>query len=161
MVDTIKCFGEINTGTKLVQEIKRLIVVFAKDRYEKNDFDAIRYTTRDNWSYDIRKLLRTCYELSRVGLVKSAFVKEFGILVSYEILKNGESTIKRALIRNNGDLDDLRMAVKDVGTKISTSIFYSDNYFKLNIAERTSIRDEQKHLDEYNAAQDENNNFQQ
>jgi hypothetical protein len=127
-------------SSETVQEMRRLITTFVRERYAANDLDSIRYTARDNWSFDIRRLLRVCYEMSRCKLISNVTVKDFGISVSYE--KNVEEEIKpfKWLVRCEKDIDELRLEIGDIGSNVPSLNFYNASYFKLNYVERDTER---------------------
>lgn len=143
-----------------VQDLKRLIMKHAKDHFISKDFDAIRYTVRDNWSADIWKLLRVCYDLSNCKLVERVNVSEIGIIASYKSMEeqNGQHYEKwhKALIRNESDLNDLRKTVGDVACEIPTFQFYCGDYFKLSTKDRMQYKSKHNPATSTNVNNDEN-----
>lgn len=132
-----------------VQEISRLIMNYAKNQFVAKNYDAVRYTVRDNWSPMIWKILRVCYDLSNFKLIEKAYVGESGIVVHYKSLltqENGSTSdfITKSLIRNESDLDKLRQNISDVGCELPTFRIYNSTYFKLNPMERKSFKDNLK-----------------
>jgi hypothetical protein len=127
-------------SSETVLELRRLITAFVREKYAANDHDAIRYTARDNWSFDIRRLLRVCYEMSRFNLISNVIVKDYGISVSFEKEEDGEPKTFKWLVRCEKDIDELRAEVSDVGTGVPSLNFYSVSYFKLSYAERDNER---------------------
>jgi hypothetical protein len=130
-----------------VQNLKRLVMDYAKKQFMAKNFDAVRYTVRDNWSPMIWKMLRVCYDLSSFNLIENAHVCESGIQVtykSYESSMNGEEkkeVLIKSLIRTEGDLDRLRMNIGDAGCDLPTFRVYDGNYFKLGPIERKSYKE--------------------
>lgn len=131
--------------SKAVKDIKYLIMNYAKNNFMSKNYDAIRYTARDNWTIDIWKLLRVCFDLVNFKLLERAQVTEIGIAVYF---KNNppastvpEDNSSRMLIRNETDLNILRSAVNDVAPDIPTFQIYDSSYFKLNQAERKEYKD--------------------
>ncbi|CAG9803800.1 unnamed protein product [Chironomus riparius] len=139
------------------RDIKRLAVQYAKTQFISKNFDAIRYIIRDNWSSEVWKLLRVCYDLSRIKLIDKASVCDAGIQVFYKkkiiIDQNGaeEERNFKTLIRTEGDLDELRVDVNDIGLNIPTFQLYDGNYFKMHYDERNSYRSSIKSPTDNNA----------
>ncbi|KAL7023343.1 hypothetical protein ACKWTF_012566 [Chironomus riparius] len=127
------------------RDVKRLAAQYSKKQFVSKNFDAIRYIVRDNWSAEVWKLLRVCYELTRMNLIERAIVSDAGIQVFYKkkvIDQNGSEEDKslRALIRIESDLDELRADVNDEGLEIPTFQLYNGDYFKMNFDERDRYR---------------------
>lgn len=127
----------------IVRDIKRLVTDFVKNQYLNKNFNAVRYTLRDNWSQDIWKILRVCYDLMNFKLIEKVLVMDSGIAVFYtkkdgNIKSNlaNKTELNRYLIRNEGDLNALRENISDVACNITTFQFYDSNYFKMNCNER-------------------------
>lgn len=125
----------LNSG--VVRDLKYLAISYTKQQFASKNYDAIRYIVRDNWSIDIWKLLRVCYDLTSFKLIEKAHVSDAGIMVYYNKSKNLDenATVKdlqKTLIRTEFDLDQLRACVDDVGLEMSTFQFYNSEYFKLN-----------------------------
>lgn len=129
-------------SSSVVHEIKRLISSFNKGKFIAKDLNAMRYYSKDNWSPLIWKLLRVCYELSSLKLIKNANVVDNGISISIENCSEEEPTFSRKLIRNESDLDKLRSEIGDIAPNIGTFEFYNGEYFALNKADRTKYRTE-------------------
>ncbi|KAL7016119.1 hypothetical protein ACKWTF_016832 [Chironomus riparius] len=69
----------LNSG--VVRDLKYLAISYTKKQFESKNYDAIRYIIRDNWSSDIWKLLRVCYDLRCFKLIDKAHVSDAGIMV--------------------------------------------------------------------------------
>ena len=134
----------LNSG--VVRDLKRLAFSYAREQFISKNYDAIRYIIRDNWSVDIWKLLRVCYDLASFKLIQKAHVSDAGIMVYYnnsESTSDNNTTVKenhKTLIRTESDLDELRSSVKDVGLEMSSFQFYNSEYFKLNAVERKNYK---------------------
>ncbi|CAG9799248.1 unnamed protein product [Chironomus riparius] len=152
---TVKIDGEYKNelilGAKfmnsyIVRDLKRLIMEYVKTQYLNKNYDSVRYTVRDNWSQEIWKILRVCYDLVNFKLIDKAQVTDTGVLVAYDKRndKNNsqakDDTI-RVLVRNEKDLNALRVNINDVACNISTFQFYDSNYFKMNNCGRKSHKD--------------------
>ncbi|KAL7016106.1 hypothetical protein ACKWTF_016821 [Chironomus riparius] len=144
--------NEIVLGVKFinnltVQELGRLIMDFAKKQFIAKNYDAVRYTVRDNWSPMIWKILRVCYDLSSFNLVEKAHVGESGIIVQYKPVnsKENKDLSVKSLIRNESDLNALRLKVGDVGSELPTFTIYDGSYFKLSPTERKLFKDNLRH----------------
>ncbi|CAG9804146.1 unnamed protein product [Chironomus riparius] len=130
----------------VVRDLKRLAFSYAREQFISKHYDAIRYIIRDNWSVDIWKLLRVCYDLTNFKLIQKAHVSDAGIMVYYNNSENppdSNTTIKeshKTLIRTESDLDELRSSIKDVGLEMSAFQFYNSEYFKLNAMERNNYK---------------------
>lgn len=142
-VKTEKGFeNELIMGVKFlssntVRELKGLVMKFAKENYLQQNLDKIRYTVRDNWSSDIWRLLRVCYDLSHFKLVKRTNVFDNGIIVYYDEFDGDSNEVQRSmLIRCESDLEELRKIVRDVSLDVPVFEFYDSNYFKLSPSER-------------------------
>lgn len=135
-------------SAEIVSEIRQLIIAFVKRHFTSKDFDAVRYTVRDNWSYGLRQLLKVCYELQRLKMIQSVYVKDYGILVGYEKGSGEQKKNFSALIRGERDLNDLRIAIGDVGTSIPSLQFYNADYFKSDYNQKLAARETQKTMDE-------------
>lgn len=126
----------LNSG--VVRDLKRLAFNYAKEQFVAKNYDVIRYTVRDNWSFDIWKLLRICYDLNRFKLLQKTHVSDAGIMAFYEDPKNtsdNDITVKevhKTLIRTESDLDELRASINDVGLDVPAFQFYNSEYFKLS-----------------------------
>lgn len=150
-----KGFGnELLLGIKFissitVQELKRLVMDFAKRQFMAKKYDDVRYTVRENWSPTLWKLLRVCYDLSSFGLIDNAHVCETGIQVYvtlHDISNDGEkkSIQTKLIVKTESDLDSLRAKIGDVGSEFSTFRVYDGNYFKLNVKERIMYKEKFK-----------------
>ncbi|KAL7051216.1 hypothetical protein ACKWTF_004388 [Chironomus riparius] len=140
----VKFFSHIT-----VLELKRLITDYAKKQFFAKNFDAIRYTARDNWSPMIWKILRVCYDLSSFNLIENAHVSETGIQVFYtrnETSKDGKQNQiqMRSIVRSESDLDNLRKIVGDICCELPTFRVYDGNYFKLSAKERKIYKEKIK-----------------
>ncbi|CAG9811747.1 unnamed protein product [Chironomus riparius] len=127
------------------RDVKRLAAQYAKKQFMSKNFDAIRYIVRDNWSAEVWKILRVCYDLTRIKLIDRALVSDAGIQVYYKKKVTDQNGIEeeknlRALIRLESDLDELRVDVNDVGLAIPTFQIYNGDYFKMNFDARSSYR---------------------
>lgn len=126
------------------RDVKRLAAQYTKSQFISKNFDSIRYIVRDNWSAEVWKLLRVCYELNRIKLIERAIVSDIGIQVFYKKKiadQNCEQDADfKALIRVESDLDELRVDVKDVALNVPTSQLYDGNYFKMSYNARDSYR---------------------
>lgn len=145
--ETIMGIRFINHVT--VQDLKRLVMDFAKKQFVAKNYDAVRYTVRDNWSPMIWKLLRVCYDLSSFNLIDKAHVSESGIQVHFknvETQADGERNEinMKTLIRTERDLDRLRMNIRDAGCDLPTFCVYDGNYFKLNPNQRKLYKESLK-----------------
>ena len=130
------------SNSVVVKELKGLITGYAKQQYLDENYDAVRYTVRDNWSADIWRLLRVCYDLSNFKLIDKVYVNDIGIAVTYTIkTPNSDDKTLRMLLKNESDLNELRMNVNDTCSNISTFEFYSGEYFKLNHEGRKSYKE--------------------
>lgn len=132
-----------------VQELKRLVMGFAKKQFLAKNFNAVRYTVRDNWSPMIWKILRVCYDLSSSGLIDNAHVCETGIQVYFTMNENTKEGVKKpaqvkVIVKTENDLDILRDKVGDVGCEFPTFRVYDGNYFKLNSKERMIYKEKFK-----------------
>lgn len=144
------------------RDVKRLAAQYAKMQFMSKNFDSIRYIVRDNWSSEIWKLLRVCYDLTRVNLVERALVSDAGIQVFYRKKLTDQNNIEeeknlKTLIRTESDLDELRADVNDDGISIPTFQFYNSEYFKMNFEERNSYRISLKTQTATNSIQPKNN----
>ena len=133
------------TNSFIVKELKRQIYDFGKKEFLNNNFDLIRYSTRNFWSCKIWKLLRVCNDLKNFKLLESARVTEFGIAVSYKKKNNQDqsksnSEMKRRYVKNEKELNLLRLEVNDMCCDISAFQIYGSNYLKLNFDERKKYR---------------------
>lgn len=146
------------SNSNTVRELKSLVMKFAKENYLQQNLDRIRYTIRDNWSSDIWRLLRVCYDLTHFKLLKRTNVLDNGIIVYYDEIDSDSNEVQRSmLIRCESDLDDLRKAVKDVSLNIPAFEFYDGNYFKMSPSERKEHKDKsalEKVLNEEDASLD-------
>lgn len=150
-VKTDKGFeNEIIMGIKFLnsfaaRDVKRLAAQYAKSQFISKNFDSIRYIVRDNWSAEVWKLLRVCYELNRVKLIDRASVCDAGIQVFYKKKSTNQNDAEnernyKALIRGEADLDELRTEISDEGTAIPSLQLYNGDYFKMNFDQRNSFR---------------------
>jgi hypothetical protein len=133
-------------NSAVVRDLKFLAIKFTKDQFASKNYDAIRYIIRDNWSADIWKLLRVCYDLNNFKLIEKAHVSDAGIMVHYINSENHteNATVKelnKTLIRTESDLDELRSYVKDVGLEMPTFQLYNSEYFKLNADGRQKYKE--------------------
>jgi len=129
----------------VARDVKRLSSQYAKRQFMLKNFDAIRYIVRDNWSSEVWKLLRVCYDLTRIKLIDRALVSDAGIQVFYkkkiiDASGNEKEENFKTLIRIESDLDELRVDVNDVGANVPTFQLYDGNYFKMQFDERNSYR---------------------
>lgn len=127
------------------RDVKRLAAQYAKSQFVLKNFDSIRYIVRDNWSAEVWKLLRVCYELKRIKRIDQASVSDIGIQIYYRKLVADQNNIEneanfKALVRVEADLDELRCEVNDVALNVPTSQLYDGNYFKRSFDERDSYR---------------------
>lgn len=132
-------------NSNVARDIKRLITNYAKNQFMLKNFDAIRYVARDNWSSDIWKLLRVCYDLSRLKLIDGSSVSDAGILVYHKsaVENSEENTLLKTIIRTETDLDELRKNIGDICPDVPTFQFYHGEYFKLNFDQRNDYRNSQ------------------
>ena len=145
------------------RDVKRLAAQYAKMQFMSKNFDSIRYIVRDNWSAEIWKLLRVCYDLTRVNLIDRALVSDAGIQVYYRKKLTNKNNIEeeenlKTLIRTESDLDELRADVNDDGISIPSFQLYNGEYFKMNFEERNSYRISLKTPIATNSIQPKNNN---
>jgi len=132
-------------NSNVARDIKRLITNYAKEQFMLKNYDAIRYVARDNWSNDIWKLLRVCYDLSRLKLIDGAHVSDAGILVYHKSTAENseENLILKTIIRTEADLDELCENIGDICPDIPTFQCYDGEYFKLNFDQRNDYRKSQ------------------
>lgn len=133
-------------SSAFVRDVKNLITRDTKQKYIDGKFDLIRYNERDNWSSEIWKILRVCYDLVSTGILKNVRVSDTGIVVT-KITKaeaDGAQPGKemRRLIRTESDLDELRIAVDDINSDIPTFQCYDGEYFKKSVEDRKRLRQE-------------------
>ncbi|KAL7022499.1 hypothetical protein ACKWTF_007128 [Chironomus riparius] len=127
------------------RDVKRLSAQYAKTQFISKNYDAIRYIVRDNWSSEVWKLLRVCYDFTRIKLIDKASVSDAGIQVFYRKKVTDQNGIEeeknfKTLIRIEADLDELRGDVNDIGLNIPTFQLYDGNYFKMHYDQRNSYR---------------------
>lgn len=133
------------TNSIVVSYMKRQINEYGKNKFINKNYDLIRYSVRNFWSFKIWKLLRVCYDLKNFKLIENANVTEHGIDVSYKKSINQESSheqkIRKKFIRTENDLDILRSEVNDICNDVPTFQLYDGNYFKLGFNERKVFKD--------------------
>ena len=117
-----------------------------QQQYLSKNYDSVRYTVRDNWSQEIWKILRVCYDLVNFKRIDKAHVTDTGVLVIYNKKNDSNNPQEkddsvRVLIRNEKDLNALRVNVSDVACSITAFQFYDSNYFKMNHTARKSHKD--------------------
>lgn len=165
-IKTTKGFeNELIMGIKFLNspaanDIKRLVMKYSKEMFLTKNFDSIRYTLRDNWSSEIWKLLRVCYDLAYFKFIEKTHICDTGIIVTYKSCEkpgseNSSNNIVRMLIRTENDLDDLRKSVQDTNSEIPTYQFYNGEYFKLSREERKKLRDDRAHTVNVNGKSNE------
>ena len=134
------------TNAIVVNYMKRQINDYGKNEFENKNFDLIRYSVRNFWSFKIWKLLRVCYDLKNFKLIENVNVTEHGVAVSYKKSINEESSHGRKMqnkfIRNENDLNILRSEVNDICNDVPTFQLYDGNYFKLGFNERKAFKDD-------------------
>ncbi|KAL7033646.1 hypothetical protein ACKWTF_007659 [Chironomus riparius] len=133
------------TNSIAVNYMKRQITDFGKKEFINENFDLIRYSVRNFWSYKIWKLLRVCYDLKNAKLIENVNVNSQGVTVSYNKSTNQQNDFRQLaqmkLIRNENDLNILRSEINDVCKEVSTFQIYNGEYFKLNFYERKAFKD--------------------
>ncbi|CAG9798281.1 unnamed protein product [Chironomus riparius] len=133
------------TNSIAVNYMKRQITDFRKKEFINENFDLIRYSVRNFWSYKIWKLLRVCYDLKNAKLIENVNVNSQGVTVSYNKSTNQQNDFRqlaqKKLIRNENDLNILRSEINDVCKEVSTFQIYNGEYFKLNFYERKAFKD--------------------
>jgi len=132
-----------------MRDVRRLAAQYAKNQFIAKNYDSIRYIVRDNWSSEIWKLLRVCYDLNRVNLIDKAAVCDAGIQVFFKKIFVTEEGIEetknlKTLIRTESDLDELRVDVSDIALNVPSFQLYDGNYFKMNNDERNQFKNSLK-----------------
>jgi hypothetical protein len=141
------------TNSRIASIVRNQMMNINAKLKEENRTKELKYLGRIYWSKDTWKLLKICWELKRLNLIKSAHVNPDGIRIRYSSsLKNGTSETRTTSLNvtSYNDIDRIREEIGDIYSGFSCNLLYDDSYFKLSYEER-----DRRRLMDYNCESDE------
>ncbi|CAG9808347.1 unnamed protein product [Chironomus riparius] len=137
----------IFVNSTLATIVKNGIIKFNKMLEENKQQHLIRYKVSNDWSYNIRQILKPCNEMRRFEIIDRVFITNDGIKVYHREIDSYNQPDKKTsmtLVNSIRKLDMLRKKLNDFNCTVTASETYNGDYFKMSFNDRQLIRTKYK-----------------
>ncbi|KAL7035560.1 hypothetical protein ACKWTF_008444 [Chironomus riparius] len=114
---------------------------------ENKQQHLIRYKVSNDWSYNIRQILKPCNEMHRFEIIDRVFITNNGIKVYHREIDSYNQPDKKTsitLVNSIRKLDMLRTKLNDFNCTVTASETYNGDYFKMSFNDRQLIHTKYK-----------------
>jgi hypothetical protein len=127
-------------SSSLASIVKNGIKEFNKALEMNNQSHFIRYRFSNDWSYNIRKILKPCNEMRNFDVIERVLVTNDGIKVYHKEIEHKNRKSTATLVNSTKILDELRNKLKDFNNTVPATETYNKEYFSQSFEARRKLR---------------------
>jgi hypothetical protein len=131
------------TSSAIASIVKNGIRSFNKALENQNKSQFIRYKFNTDWSYNIRKILKPCYEMKSFDVIERVLVTNDGIKVYHKDIEHKSQSDRKStttMVNSTKMLDILRKKLKDFNNTVPSTETYNKEYFSQSFEARRKLR---------------------